>query len=383
MVRDNRRSNQDNTSLATAAKLAKLEAMPNLTMWQALVEVASLCYEELIAQETKPKPQKLANKTLDSDADSTFDQSTIIEANSTTYEEDKENCALVIDESATRPSVIIREIKKESAVAGPSGILRESKQMPVAGPSKVNKEANNSFTAKNLPPMPMTSSGTRTGAKPKTSKSARTAAKQQPKLNQTIPGDGSPVYNRNMARVFPGSENRTPEQQAVREKNTLAARQSRAKMREMDRQLQEESSEEEMVNRFLKDRLAVCFVYANQMRKKLNMGQVDFLDKFEASKQDYEVKPVQLSDISWPLKDIKYELHEQAKVQQQEMMQWHLQRVLTAAEDNITPGGSPATMDGESASEGNVQTSPSSVETESAPEAEAEVEIESEDYYEQ
>lgn len=99
-------------------------------------------------------------------------------------------------------------------------------------------------------------------------------------------------YNANMARKFPGAENRTPEQQAVRARNTVAARQSRAKMRIMEEMLTHEASDERTINDYMKERIAACFMYGNNLREILQMDEADFWAEFQAVKDEYIAEPL-------------------------------------------------------------------------------------------
>lgn len=111
-------------------------------------------------------------------------------------------------------------------------------------------------------------------------------------FNRFMPYQIPMSYNKNMARKFPGAECRTPEQQAVREKNTIAARQSRAKMRMMDEMLQQEANNEKTHNHYMKERMAGLFTYANVLRDKIGLEGTDFLEEFERVKQDYVPGPI-------------------------------------------------------------------------------------------
>lgn len=104
-------------------------------------------------------------------------------------------------------------------------------------------------------------------------------------------------YNANMARKFPGAENRTPEQQAVRARNTVAARQSRAKMRIMEEMLTHEASDESTINEYMKERIAACFMYGNNLREILQMDEADFWAEFQAVKDDYIAEPLRSQHV--------------------------------------------------------------------------------------
>lgn len=104
-------------------------------------------------------------------------------------------------------------------------------------------------------------------------------------------------YNANMARRFPGAENRTPEQQAVRQRNTVAARQSRAKMRIMEEMLTQEASVERKMNYFMKERIAACFNYGNLLRDILKLDEADFWAEFQLVKDEYIAEPLRSQHV--------------------------------------------------------------------------------------
>lgn len=84
------------------------------------------------------------------------------------------------------------------------------------------------------------------------------------------------VYHQNMARTFPGSENRTPEQQEQRHKNTVAARYSRAKAKMMENMVELESVEAKRENFTSKRNVAARNVYANMLMRLLGKDDVDW-----------------------------------------------------------------------------------------------------------
>lgn len=88
------------------------------------------------------------------------------------------------------------------------------------------------------------------------------------------------VYHQNMARKFPGSENRTPEQQEQRQKNTVAARYSRAKAKMMENIVERESVEAKQENFTSKRNIAARNVYANMMLRILGKDEIDWNAKW-------------------------------------------------------------------------------------------------------
>lgn len=88
------------------------------------------------------------------------------------------------------------------------------------------------------------------------------------------------VYHQNMARTFPGSENRTPEQQEQRQKNTVAARYSRAKAKMIENIVERESVEAKQENLTSKRNIAARNVYANMMLELLGKDEIDWNAKW-------------------------------------------------------------------------------------------------------
>ncbi|XP_039437348.1 uncharacterized protein LOC120418880 [Culex pipiens pallens] len=121
----------------------------------------------------------------------------------------------------------------------------------------------------------------------------RDAAKRKAPEEPTSGDYQVPVrYNANMARKFPGAENRTPEQQAVRQRNTVAARQSRAKMRIMEEMLTQEATDERTINEYMKERIGACFMYGNALRDVLQLEEADFWAEFQLVKDEYIAEPL-------------------------------------------------------------------------------------------
>lgn len=89
------------------------------------------------------------------------------------------------------------------------------------------------------------------------------------------------TYNSRMARAYPKEqvEARTPAERERREKNTLAARHSRAKMRVLDELLQREGTAAKEENGRLKVEIAASFSYAAVLMERLGMPVgVNFMD---------------------------------------------------------------------------------------------------------
>jgi hypothetical protein len=89
------------------------------------------------------------------------------------------------------------------------------------------------------------------------------------------------TYHSNMARQFPGTENRSEEQQHRRDKNTLAARVSRNKNKAYEKYLEEKSIDATVENVNLKRRVACLREYANSLMKMTGITDVDFSKMFD------------------------------------------------------------------------------------------------------
>lgn len=100
------------------------------------------------------------------------------------------------------------------------------------------------------------------------------------------------TYNSRMARAYPKEqvEARTPAERERREKNTLAARHSRAKMRVLDELLQREGTAAKEENGRLKVEIAASFSYAAVLMERLGMPVVvDFMDVWNQAWQRDEM----------------------------------------------------------------------------------------------
>lgn len=107
--------------------------------------------------------------------------------------------------------------------------------------------------------------------------------KKKPKFNI----DTSELsYHSNMARNFPGSENRTEDQQLRRSKNTLAARISRTKNKAYERMLEKQSLEATTENINMKRRVACLRVYANSLMKLSGLPDANFSKMWETNIKD-------------------------------------------------------------------------------------------------
>lgn len=89
------------------------------------------------------------------------------------------------------------------------------------------------------------------------------------------------TYHSNMARNFPGTENRTEEQQQRRDKNTLAARISRNKNKAYEKMLEQQSMDATVENVNLKRQIACLRVYANSLMKLAGFADTDFSKMWE------------------------------------------------------------------------------------------------------
>uniref|UniRef100_A0A8D8HDS8 (northern house mosquito) hypothetical protein n=1 Tax=Culex pipiens TaxID=7175 RepID=A0A8D8HDS8_CULPI len=96
-------------------------------------------------------------------------------------------------------------------------------------------------------------------------------------------------YNSRMARAYPKEqvESRSPAERERREKNTLAARHSRAKMRALDELLHKEGQTAKEENARLKVEIAASFSYAGLLMERLGMPAVgiNFMDVWDSAWQ--------------------------------------------------------------------------------------------------
>jgi DNA-binding helix-hairpin-helix protein with protein kinase domain len=100
------------------------------------------------------------------------------------------------------------------------------------------------------------------------------------------------TYHSNMARNFPGAENRTEDQQARRNKNTLAARVSRTKNKAYEKLLEGQSLNATSDNINMKRKVACLRVYANSLMKLNGLPDTNFSKMWEENIHDI----VSLSD---------------------------------------------------------------------------------------
>lgn len=93
------------------------------------------------------------------------------------------------------------------------------------------------------------------------------------------------TYHSNMARNFPGSEFRTQDQQARRDKNTLAARISRTKNKAYERILQDQSVAATVENLELKRKIACMRVYATELMNLVGYPERNLGEMWEENVQ--------------------------------------------------------------------------------------------------
>lgn len=96
-------------------------------------------------------------------------------------------------------------------------------------------------------------------------------------------------YNQKMARSFPGQNSRTEREQARRSRNTISARESRAKLRMMNELLHKEAAEAHRRNVELKFGLATTFCYAEELLHKLGLPMMDFFGMWKNAKESIGV----------------------------------------------------------------------------------------------
>lgn len=88
-------------------------------------------------------------------------------------------------------------------------------------------------------------------------------------------------YHSNMARNFPGTEQRTSEQKERREKNTVAARISRAKNKAQEKTVDENSAQAALINLTTKRRLVILRNYATYLMHRSGKGECNFEEIWE------------------------------------------------------------------------------------------------------
>ncbi|XP_055536600.1 uncharacterized protein LOC129725145 [Wyeomyia smithii] len=94
-------------------------------------------------------------------------------------------------------------------------------------------------------------------------------------------------YNSKMARSFANAQNRSPKKQLIRQRNTIAARESRAKLRLMHKMLNKEAEDAQNLNRYLKIQLSAAFSHAGLLVEKLNLPQINFLQLWDRALEEY------------------------------------------------------------------------------------------------
>ncbi|XP_062535283.1 uncharacterized protein LOC134204485 [Armigeres subalbatus] len=96
-------------------------------------------------------------------------------------------------------------------------------------------------------------------------------------------------YNQKMARSFP-DRGRSERDQVRRARNTVSARESRAKLRMMNDLLQKQANEARKVNTVGKINLAALLSYSNDLLDLLNLPTVDYYEMWQQAK-DYPIYP--------------------------------------------------------------------------------------------
>jgi hypothetical protein len=104
------------------------------------------------------------------------------------------------------------------------------------------------------------------------------------------------TYHSNMARRFPGTENRTLEQQQRRDKNTLAARVSRNKTKAQEHILEQRSLDSTQKNVELKRQIATLRVYANELLRIAGHKEIDFGTLWEENLKNMLYNPADEND---------------------------------------------------------------------------------------
>lgn len=111
----------------------------------------------------------------------------------------------------------------------------------------------------------------------------RNIQKKKPKFNISTT---DLEYHSNMARQFPGSENRSEDQQVRRDKNTLAARISRTKNKAYEKMLTDQSLTATTENIRMKRRIACLRVYASLLMEDRGLPAANFGSMWEDNIRD-------------------------------------------------------------------------------------------------
>lgn len=223
----------------------------SMSMWYALVQVASQRYEELLEEANRQKERKKqeaammlsgqseANQQQATDQSSAFVRSgeNVTVGNDGDEECEEDSGRLVIDENAVEVSIAEAEVHQ--VVPSTNG-TQETEQ----------------------------------------------CIQQQ---RETVIQCRSNGVN---SAAVPNQECRTPEQQAVRNKNTIAARQSRAKMRMLEEMLQQEANNEKTHNHYMKERVSGLMTYVNVLRDKIGLEKTDLVEEYERIKQEFVPGPL-------------------------------------------------------------------------------------------
>lgn len=91
-------------------------------------------------------------------------------------------------------------------------------------------------------------------------------------------------YNKNMARYYPGTENRTNEQNEYRTKNSLAVRMSRAKTKHREEQKGAVHKETKKENVMVKRTVASYLIYLNLLQAALKREEINWTQEWKKQK---------------------------------------------------------------------------------------------------
>lgn len=175
-----------------------------------------------------------------------------------------------------------------------SGRLRKPKLVfnIIAG-NPANKRKPKKKTSP-APPSSPSSGSSETASVKKSTRKANYNTRSKSTVNKILnfKRDAAPVpasYNPNMARQFPTVE-RTEEQQKIRDKNTLAARNSRAKAKSKAAALEEQYKETYGTHINHLRSLAAKMTYANELCNTLGGPTIDWIALWESFRDNFPME---------------------------------------------------------------------------------------------
>lgn len=165
----------------------------------------------------------------------------------------------------------------------------------IAG-NPANKRKPKKKKAAPVPPSSPSSGGSEVAQVKKSTRKANYNTRSKSTVNKILDFKGDalsvPVptsYNPNMARQFPAVE-RTEEEQKIRDKNTLAARNSRAKAKSKAAALEEEYKEAYGTHINHLRSLAAKMTYANELCNTLGGPTIDWIALWESFRDNFPME---------------------------------------------------------------------------------------------